>query len=170
MTKVNFKSSLRYDGENLRISVPQSLAGARFEAYYAQGQLIVAQAKDGTPSIKPTKAGSPNAPSWYIQFGQKWVGKTMPKFRTKADIEMVNGQFVFKIPEQNNEKTILVKTQKAPKAVKAAKPAVDKRTRMRRASTVTAALNMLNKFVADNSYEWEVKDGKASLVKYDRIG
>lgn len=162
-SKVNFQTSIRYDGNNLRLSVPQALAGKRFEAYYGQGQLIVAEAKGDTQGIKPTKAGSLNSPCWYIQFGQKWVGKTMPKFRVKSEVTMENGQFTFKVPEQNNEQ------KPAPWYAKKT-PTAEKRTYTRKSDTLSAALNLLNKYAAENEYEWEVKDGKASLVKYNRIG
>lgn len=168
-SKVSFQSSIRYDGESLRISLPRGYANRRFEAYYAQGSLIVAQAKDDKTGIKPSKSGSPNAPCYYITFGRKWVGQTMPRFKLKTEVTMENGQFTLKVPEQDDSRVeAVIKAVK--KADKKAATTEKAQTYVRRTDTIAAALNMLNKFVAEKDYEWDIKDGKASLVKYDRIG
>ena len=160
MTKLNFKTRIRYDGARLKISLPESLYGKRFEAYYANRQIVLALSTVAHGGVKSLYGGTKQNPYYYVQFGPKWVGKDMPRFNIKTDVVMEDGKIVFHIPEQSNT------AQETP--ISHSKEV--KRTYTKKSDTLTAALNMLNKYSAENGYEWEVVAGKASLIKSHRIG
>jgi hypothetical protein len=157
MTKFVFKSRIRYDGNVLRVTMPESMKHKRFEACVDNGKVIIAEAT-GENGIKVTWNGNRKYPLYSLAFGKKWVGEKLPKFSVSEDVTLEAGQMLLSLPEQDNKRLSHVVSKN------------DKRPYTRRSETVSAALNLINKYAHENGYEFEIKDNKMTLVKYDRIG
>lgn len=161
--RVKFKSNINFNGNILRVRMPNSFQGKRFEAFYSNGTLIVAEAKGEDKGVKCGWQGPKEKPVAVVQFGKKWVSGC-PNFQLKGvEIEYENDQIRIEVPTQSAAQD---NTKKSAMSV-LSNPRLPV---TKQSDTAAASIAFLNKFAADKGYEFEVRDGKLSLVKIERIG
>ena len=154
MNPTKFNTTVRFDGKYLRATLPSALQGRRFEAYYSEGTLIIAINQDGK-GTKAYKSGTEDKQSAYVQFGQVWV-KGCPQFKLKTEVEWDGRQFQLDVRQAS--------------AATAISDQNNSRAPVKKSDTAAASVAFLNKFSEENGYEFEIKAGKLSLVRVERIG
>ena len=154
MNPTKFNTSARFDGKSLRMTLPMALANRRFEAYYGDGKIIVAISHtDKAPKCQ--QVGDKEHPSAQINFGRKWV-EGCPLFKTRTEVNWDGRQFILDVSQATT--------------VTALTPVIGNSNRIAsKSDTAQASITFLNKYTAENGYEFEIRGGKLSLVRTERI-
>lgn len=149
MNHASFATCARHNGTYLSVTVPKRFVGQRMRASYHAGIVLINLTESEKCPVVIASNKISNGGGAFIRFGTKWV-MGCPKFKTKQEVNFDGEKFAIHLFQQ---------------------PLVfDYSDTKHNFATANHSITFLNKFAEENGYEFEIRAGKLSLVRTERIG